>query len=177
MNLIEELTWRGLIQDITPQTEEQLNKELTARYVGFDPTADSLHIGNLVPIMLLTHLQRSGHKPYALIGGATARVGDPSGQTQARQLLTTELIQHNLAAQQKQLVQCLKFGTGPTDAEIIKHYDWFKDVTFLDCIRDVGKHITISYMMRKDSVKSRLDTGMSFTEFAYQLIQGYDFYH
>lgn len=177
MNLIEELTWRGLIQDITPDTEEQLNKELTAGYIGFDPTADSLHIGNLVPIMLLTHLQRCGHKPYVLIGGATGRVGDPSGKTQERQLLTSELINHNLAAQRKQLEQFLKFGNGPTDAEIVNNYDWFKDFTFLDFIRDVGKHITINYMLSKDSVKNRLETGMSFTEFTYQLIQGYDFYH
>ncbi len=177
MNLIEELEWRGLIQDITPDTKEQLEKELTRGYVGFDPTADSLHIGNLVPIMLLTHLQRCGHKPYALIGGATGRVGDPSGKTQERQLLTAEIIEHNLASQKKQLEQFLKFGDGPTDAEIVNNYDWFKEFTFLDFIRDVGKHITINYMMSKDSVKTRLETGMSFTEFSYQLIQGYDFYH
>ena len=177
MNLIEELEWRGLIQDITPETKEQLEKELTKGYVGFDPTADSLHIGNLVPIMLLTHLQRCGHKPYALIGGATGRVGDPSGKTQERQLLTTELIEYNLAAQKKQLEQFLKFGNGPTDAEIVNNYDWFKEFSFLDFIREVGKHITINYMMSKDSVKTRLDSGMSFTEFSYQLIQGYDFYH
>ncbi|NEN24946.1 tyrosine--tRNA ligase [Cryomorpha ignava] len=177
MNLIEELAWRGLIQDITPETEEQLNKELTSGYVGFDPTADSLHIGNLVPIMLLTHLQRSGHKPFALIGGATGRVGDPSGKTQERQLLTTEIIEHNLASQKKQLEQFLKFGDGPTDAEIVNNYEWFKKFTFLDFIRDVGKHITINYMMSKDSVKNRLESGMSFTEFSYQLIQGYDFYY
>jgi len=177
MNLIEELEWRGLIQDITPDTKEQLARELTKGYVGFDPTADSLHIGNLVPIMLLTHLQRSGHKPYALIGGATGRVGDPSGKTQERQLLTPELIEYNLAAQKKQLEQFLKFGSGPTDAEIVNNYDWFKEFSFLDFIREVGKHLTINYMMSKDSVKTRLDSGMSFTEFSYQLIQGYDFYH
>lgn len=177
MNLIEELEWRGLIQDITPDTKEQLEKELTSGYVGFDPTADSLHIGNLVPIMLLTHLQRCGHKPYALIGGATGRVGDPSGKTQERQLLTPELIEYNLAAQKKQLEQFLTFGSGPTDAEIVNNYDWFKDFSFLDFIRDVGKHLTINYMMSKDSVKTRLDSGMSFTEFSYQLIQGYDFFH
>ncbi len=177
MNLIEELEWRGLIQDITPDTKEQLARELTKGYVGFDPTADSLHIGNLVPIMLLTHLQRCGHKPYALIGGATGRVGDPSGKTQERQLLTPELIEYNLAAQKKQLEQFLKFGSGPTDAEIVNNYDWFKEFSFLDFIREVGKHLTINYMMSKDSVKTRLDSGMSFTEFSYQLIQGYDFYH
>lgn len=177
MNLIDELEWRGLIQDITPETKEQLEKELTRGYVGFDPTADSLHIGNLVPIMLLTHLQRSGHKPFVLIGGATGRVGDPSGKTQERQLLTTETIEHNLASQKKQLQQFLKFGDGPTDAEVVNNYDWFKEFSFLDFIREVGKHITINYMMSKDSVKTRLDSGMSFTEFSYQLIQGYDFYY
>lgn len=177
MNLIDELEWRGLIHDVTPGTKEQIEKELTKGYVGFDPTADSLHIGNLVPIMLLTHLQRSGHKPVVLIGGATGRVGDPSGKTQERQLLTTEIIEHNLAAQKKQLEQFLKFGDGPTDAEVVNNYDWFKDWSFLDFIREVGKHITINYMLSKDSVKNRIDTGMSFTEFSYQLIQGYDFYH
>lgn len=177
MNLIDELEWRGLIHDVTPGTKEQIEKELTKGYVGFDPTADSLHIGNLVPIMLLTHLQRCGHKPVALIGGATGRVGDPSGKTQERQLLTTEIIEHNLAAQKKQLEQFLKFGDGPTDAEIVNNYDWFKEWSFLDFIREVGKHITINYMLSKDSVKNRIDTGMSFTEFSYQLIQGFDFYH
>lgn len=177
MNLIDELEWRGLIHDVTPGTKEQIEKELTKGYVGFDPTADSLHIGNLVPIMLLTHLQRSGHKPVALIGGATGRVGDPSGKTQERQLLTAEIIEHNLAAQKKQLEQFLKFGDGATDAEIVNNYDWFKNWSFLDFIREVGKHITINYMLSKDSVKNRIDTGMSFTEFSYQLIQGFDFYH
>lgn len=177
MNLIDELEWRGLIQDITPGTKEQLEKELTRGYVGFDPTADSLHIGNLVPIMLLTHLQRSGHKPFVLIGGATGRVGDPSGKTQERQLLTTDIIEHNLASQRKQLQRFLKFGNEPTDAVVINNYDWFKDFSFLDFIREVGKHMTINYMMSKDSVKTRLDTGMSFTEFSYQLIQGYDYYY
>ena len=177
MNLIDDLEWRGLIQDITPGTKEQLEKQLTRGYVGFDPTADSLHIGNLVPIMLLTHLQRAGHKPFVLIGGATGRVGDPSGKTQERQLLTTEIIEHNLASQKKQLEQFLKFGNESTDAEVVNNYDWFKEYSFLDFIREVGKHITINYMMSKDSVKTRLDTGMSFTEFSYQLIQGYDFYY
>lgn len=177
MNLIEELEWRGLVHDVTPGTKEQVENELTRGYVGFDPTADSLHIGNLVPIMLLTHLQRCGHKPIALVGGATGRVGDPSGKTRERQLLTSELIDHNLSAQKKQLEQFLKFGDGPTDAEIVNNYDWFKDWSFLDFIREVGKHITINYMLSKDSVKNRLDSGMSFTEFSYQLIQGFDFYH
>lgn len=177
MSLIEELTWRGLIHDMTPDTEEQLAKEITRGYVGFDPTADSLHIGNLVPIMLLAHLQRAGHKPVALVGGATGRVGDPSGKTQERQLLTPEIIEHNLSCQEKQLKQFLKFGDGPTDAMMVNNYDWFKDWTFLDFIREVGKHISVNYMLSKDSVKNRLETGMSFTEFTYQLIQGYDFVH
>jgi len=177
MSLIQELKWRGLIQDITPGTEEQLAEEITSGYVGFDPTADSLHIGNLVPIMLLVHLQRSGHKPYVLIGGATGRVGDPSGKTQERQLLSTEIIEHNLDCQKKQLEHFIEFGDGPTDAVLVNNYDWFKDWSFLDFIRDVGKHITINYMLAKDSVKNRLEAGMSFTEFTYQLIQGYDFYH
>ncbi len=177
MSLLEELTWRGLIHDITPGIEAQLAKGITSGYVGFDPTADSLHIGNLVPIMLLVHLQRAGHKPFALIGGATGRVGDPSGKTQERQLLSHEDIEHNLACQKKQLEQFLVFGSGPTDAEIVNNYDWFKDFTFLDFIREVGKHLTVNYMLAKDSVKNRIDSGMSFTEFSYQLIQGFDFYH
>ncbi len=175
--LIEELKWRGLIHDVTPGTEEQLNKEITRGYVGFDPTADSLHIGNLVPIMLLTHLQRSGHKPVVLVGGATGRVGDPSGKTQERKLLSVEDIEYNLSAQKAQLERFLDFGDGPTDAVMVNNYDWFKDISFLDFIRDAGKHISINYMLAKDSVKTRLETGMSFTEFTYQLIQGYDFYH
>lgn len=177
MGLIDELRWRGLIQDITPGLEEQLSKESTSGYVGFDPTADSLHIGNLVPIMLLVHLQRAGHKPFALVGGATGRVGDPSGKTQERQLLSPEIIEHNLSSQKAQLEQFLKFGDGETDAVMVNNYDWFKDFSFLDFIRDVGKHMSVNYMMAKDSVKTRLDSGMSFTEFSYQLIQGYDFYH
>jgi len=177
MSLIDELKWRGLVHDATPGTGEQLEKERTVGYVGFDPTADSLHIGNLVPIMLLVHLQRAGHKPVALVGGATGRVGDPSGKTAERQLLTTETIEHNLSCQKAQLERFMKFGDGPTDAVAVNNYDWFKEWSFLDFIRDVGKHITINYMMSKDSVKNRLETGMSFTEFTYQLIQGYDFYH
>lgn len=175
--LIEELKWRGLIHDVTPGTDEQLDKEITKGYVGFDPTADSLHIGNLVPIMLLTYLQRAGHKPVALVGGATGRVGDPSGKTQERKLLSVEEIDGNVAAIKSQLQQFLKFGEGKTDAVMVNNYDWFKDFSFLDFIRDAGKHITINYMLAKDSVQSRLESGMSFTEFSYQLIQGYDFFH
>lgn len=176
MNLIEELKWRGLLHDVMPGTEELLGKEMVRGYVGFDPTADSLHIGNLVPVMLLVHLQRAGHKPYALVGGATGRVGDPSGKTQERQLLDTDTIQHNLDSQKKQLEYFLDFDCGDNSAEVVNNYDWFKDFTFLDFIRDVGKHITVNYMMAKDSVKKRLESGMSFTEFTYQLVQGYDFY-
>lgn len=176
-DFIEELQWRGLIHDVTPGTAEQLQKEMTTGYVGFDPTADSLHIGNLIPVTLLTHFQRCGHKPMVLVGGATGRVGDPSGKTEERKLLSTEQIDHNLACQQKQLEKFLDFETGDNRAEIVNNYDWFKDIGFLDFIRDAGKHITINYMLAKDSVKTRLETGMSFTEFSYQLIQGYDFYH
>ena len=178
-NLIEELKWRGLIQDIMPGTVEQLNKEMTSGYIGFDPTADSLHIGNLVPIMLLAFLQRCGHKPIALIGGATGMVGDPSGKSEERNLLSEEVLQHNLACVKKQLEKFLNFNTAtPNAAEMVNNYDWFKDFTFLDFIRDVGKHISINYMLAQDSVKKRVDgeTGMSFTEFTYQLVQGYDFY-
>src|SRR5436305_631905 len=179
MSLIEELRWRGMIQDIMPGTEEQLNKEMTAGYVGFDPTADSLHIGNLVPIMLLVHLQSCGHKPIALVGGATGMVGDPSGKSEERNLLNEDILQHNLSCVKKQLEKFLDFdSTHTTAAEMVNNYDWFKEITFLDFIRDVGKHISINYMMAKDSVKKRLEgeTGMSFTEFTYQLVQGYDFY-
>jgi tyrosyl-tRNA synthetase len=177
MNLIEELTWRGMIHDIMPGTEEQLAKEITSGYVGFDPTADSLHIGNLVPVMLLKFLQLSGNKPIALVGGATGMVGDPSGKSAERQLLSLDDINHNLNCQKKQLEQFLDFDCGDNSAEIVNNYDWFKDINLLDFIRDTGKHITVSYMMSKDSVKSRLESGMSFTEFTYQLIQGYDFLH
>jgi len=179
MNLIEELKWRGLIQDIIPGTEEQLNKEMTSGYIGFDPTADSLHIGSLVPIMLLTHLQRAGHKPVALVGGATGMVGDPSGKSEERNLLDEETLQRNLAGVKKQLEKYLDFDKSkPNTAEIVNNYDWFKEMTFLQFIRDVGKHISVNYMMAKDSVKKRLEgeMGMSFTEFTYQLVQGYDFY-
>ena len=179
MNLIEELRWRGMIQDIMPGTEEQLNKELTSAYIGFDPTADSLHIGSLVPILLLVHLQKAGHKPYALVGGATGMVGDPSGKSEERNLLSEEVLNHNVRGVQKQLEKFLDFDASKSNAaEIVNNYDWFKNFSFLNFIRDVGKHITVNYMMSKDSVKKRLegDTGMSFTEFTYQLVQGYDFY-
>jgi tyrosyl-tRNA synthetase len=179
-NLIAELQWRGMIQDIMPGTEDQLNKEMTTGYIGFDPTADSLHIGNLVPIILLNHLQRCGHKPIALVGGATGMVGDPSGKSEERNLLSEETLSHNLAGVKKQLERFIDFDAAkPNAAEIANNYDWFKDFGFLDFIRDVGKHITVNYMMSKDSVKKRLegDAGMSFTEFTYQLVQGYDFYY
>ncbi len=178
MNLIEELRWRGMIQDIMPGTEEQLKKEITSAYIGFDPTADSLHIGSLVPILLLVHLQKAGHKPYALVGGATGMVGDPSGKSEERNLLSEEILQHNQAGIKKQLEKFLDFTCGDTSAVMVNNYDWFKDFSFLDFIRDVGKHITVNYMMSKDSAKKRLEgeTGMSFTEFTYQLVQGYDFY-
>lgn len=180
MNLVEELRWRGMIQDIMPGTEEQLLKEMTTAYIGFDPTADSLHIGSLVPILLLVHLQKAGHKPIALVGGATGMVGDPSGKSEERNLLGEETLTRNVAGVKKQLEKFLDFDTSlPNPAEMANNYDWFKNVSFLHFIRDAGKHITVNYMMAKDSVKKRLDgdTGMSFTEFTYQLIQGYDFYH
>ena len=176
MKLVDELKWRGMIHDIMPGTEELLNSKTISGYVGFDPTADSLHIGNLVPIMLLVHLQRSGHNPIALIGGATGMVGDPSGKSQERNLLDADTLAHNIAGQKKQLLKFLDFE-GKNKAELVNNYDWFKEFNFLDFIRDVGKHITINYMMAKDSVKTRLETGLSFTEFSYQLVQGYDFYH
>ena len=176
MNFIDELTWRGMIHDMTPGTAEQLQKEMTSGYIGFDPTADSLHIGNLVPVMLLLHFQRCGHKPFVLVGGATGRVGDPSGKTEERKLLSVEDINHNLECQKNQLMKFLNFKDGENKAEVVNNYDWFKEFNFLDFIRDVGKHITINYMLSKDSVKKRLDSGMSFTEFSYQLVQGYDFY-
>ena len=177
MNFVEEMKWRGMIHDIMPGTEEQLQKEMTSAYIGFDPTADSLHIGSLVQIMTLVHLQRSGHKPFALVGGATGMVGDPSGKSKERNLLSTDILEHNLKCVQKQLARFLDFDCGENSAEIVNNFDWFKGFGFLDFIRDVGKHISINYMMAKDSVKSRLETGMSFTEFTYQLVQGYDFYH
>lgn len=179
MNIIEELRWRGMLQDIMPGTEEQLLKEQTSVYIGFDPTADSLHIGSLVPILLLVHLQKAGHKPFALVGGATGMVGDPSGKSEERNLLSEEVLTYNVKCVQKQLEKFLNFDEELTNcAEIVNNYDWFKDFSFLNFIRDVGKHITVNYMMSKDSVKKRLEgeNGMSFTEFTYQLVQGYDFY-
>src|ERR1700759_3096848 len=179
MNLIEELKWRGMIQDIMPGTEEQLNKEMTAGYIGFYPPSDSLHIGSLVPILLLVHMQKAGHKPVALVGGATGMVGDPSGKSEERNLLSEDVLNHNLSCVKKQLEKFLDFNSAiPNSAELVNNYDWFKGISFLNFIRDVGKHITVNYMMSKDSVKKRLegDNGMSFTEFTYQLVQGYDFY-
>ena len=176
MNFVEELKWRGMIHDIMPGTEDQFEKEMTSAYIGFDPTADSLHIGSLVQIMILVHLQKCGHKPFALVGGATGMVGDPSGKSKERNLLDEKTLNHNLTSVQKQLEQFLDFDCGANSAEVVNNYDWFKEFNFLDFIRDVGKHMSVNYMMAKDSVKSRLETGMSFTEFSYQLVQGYDFY-
>ena len=182
MNFVEELRWRGMIQEIMPGTEEQLQKELTAGYVGIDPTADSLHIGHLVGVMMLKHLQRAGHKPIALIGGATGMIGDPSMKSAERQLLDEETLLKNQAGIKKQLAKFLDFDSdAPNAAVLVNNYDWMKEFTFLDFIRDVGKHITVNYMMAKDSVKKRLSSdskeGLSFTEFSYQLMQAYDFLH
>jgi len=179
MTLIEELRWRGMLQDIMPGTEEQLNKEMTSAYIGFDPTADSLHIGSLVPILLLVHLQKAGHKPIALIGGATGMIGDPSGKSEERNLLSREQLDINVAGIRKRLEKHLDFNPElKNGAELVNNYDWFKAIGFIDFLRDVGKHITVNYMMAKDSVKKRIegDTGISYTEFAYQLMQGYDYY-
>lgn len=174
-NFVEELTWRGMVHDVMPGTEELLTKESIAGYIGFDPTADSLHIGNLVQIMTLVHFQRCGHKPVALVGGATGMVGDPSGKSAERNLLSEDILNHNLQSVKKQLEKFLDFS-GNNAAEMVNNYDWFKEIRFLDFIRDVGKHITVNYMMAKDSVQKRLESGLSFTEFSYQLVQGYDFY-
>lgn len=177
-NLVEELKWRGLVHDTMPGTEELLMKEMVTGYAGFDPTADSLHIGNLVPMTLLYWLQKAGHKPVALVGGATGMVGDPSGKSAERKLLDNDTLQHNLNCQKNQLMQFLDFQNGENKAEMVNNFDWFKDISFLDFLREVGKHITVSYMMSKDSVKNRLENaGISFTEFSYQLIQGFDFCH
>ena len=182
-NFIEELRWRGMIQDIMPETEQHLMEGLRAAYVGIDPTADSLHIGHLVGVMMLRHLQNCGHKPYALVGGATGMIGDPSGKSAERNLLTEEVLAHNIKGIQKQLAKFLDFESeAPNRAELVNNYDWMKEFSFLSFIRDIGKHITVNYMMAKDSVKKRFDPnentdGMSFTEFSYQLLQGYDFLH
>ena len=176
-NFIEELQWRGMVQDMTPGTTEQLAKEMTSAYIGFDPTAKSLHIGNLATIMLLKHFQLAGHKPFVLVGGATGMVGDPSGKSEERNLLDEETLKLNQEAVKAQLTRFLDFEDGENAAVMVNNYDWFKDIGFLSFLRDAGKHITVNYMMAKDSVKSRLETGLSFTEFSYQLLQGYDFYH
>jgi tyrosyl-tRNA synthetase len=179
-NFVAELGWRGMIHDMTPGTEEQLTKEMTTAYVGIDPTADSLHIGHLVGIMMLKHLQMAGHRPLALVGGATGMIGDPSGKSQERNLLDEKSLRHNQECIQRQLEKFLDFKTEvPNKAELVNNYDWMKGYTFLEFIRDIGKHLTVNYMMSKDSVKKRLDpesgSGMSFTEFTYQLVQGFDF--
>jgi tyrosyl-tRNA synthetase len=178
MNLIKELTWRGMIQDVMPGTEEQLDKEATTGYIGFDPTSDSLHIGSLVPILLLIHLQKAGHKPIALVGGATGMIGDPSGKSDERNLLEEDQLHKNLEGIKKQLSKFLDFNSkDPKAPEIVNNYDWFKGITFIDFLRDIGKHITVNYMMAKESVRKRIEgeTGISYTEFAYQLMQGYDY--
>lgn len=176
-NFVEELRWRGMLHDIMPGTEELLKKEMVSGYIGFDPTADSLHIGHLVQIMTLLQFQQCGHKPYALIGGATGMVGDPSGKSAERNLLSEGALRHNESCVKKQLEKFLDFSANsPNAAAMVNNYDWFKEFTFLDFIREVGKHITVSYMMAKDSVQKRLESGLSFTEFTYQLVQGYDFY-
>ncbi|MCO5248490.1 MAG: tyrosine--tRNA ligase [Chitinophagales bacterium] len=179
MSLIEELEWRGLIQDMTPGTKELFAKEKVRAYIGFDPTADSLHIGSMVPIIILMHIQRHGHVPFALVGGATGMVGDPSGKSKERNLLDDTTLQKNLNGIKKQLSKFLDFDNKDNSAQLVNNYDWFKGMGFLEFIRDVGKHISVNYMMAKDSVKQRFtgDVGISFTEFSYQLIQGYDFYH
>jgi tyrosyl-tRNA synthetase len=180
-NFVEELRWRGMLQDVMPGTEEMLNKEMVTGYIGFDPTADSLGVGNLVQIMTLLHFQQCGHKPIALVGGATGMVGDPSGKSAERNLLSEDILAHNLACQKKQLEKFLDFNCGANSATIVNNYDWFKNMSFIEFIRDTGKHITVNYMMAKDSVKKRIAgedrEGMSFTEFTYQLVQGYDFYY
>lgn len=177
MNFIEELQWRGMIHDVTPGTEEQLQKELTTAYIGFDPTSDSLHIGNLAAIMMLVHLQRSGHKPIALIGGATGMIGDPSGKSEERNLLDERVLRYNQQAIRTQLEKFLDFNCGSHSAEMVNNYDWTHSLGVLDFLREVGKHITVNYMIAKDSVKNRMESGsgISFTEFSYQLVQGYDF--
>ena len=175
-NFIEELRWRGMLHDMMPGTEEQLSKEMTAAYIGFDPTAASLHIGNLATIMLLKHFQLCGHKPFALVGGATGMIGDPSGKVAEREFLSEETLRFNQDSIKKQLEKFLDFNSGENSAEMVNNYDWFKEFSFLGFLREAGKHLSVNYMMSKDSVKKRLETGISFTEFSYQLLQGYDFY-
>jgi len=178
MSFVDELRWRGMIHDVTPGTAEQLEKEMTTAYVGIDPTADSLHIGHLVSIMMLKHLQLAGHKPLALVGGATGMIGDPSGKSEERNLLSEDLLRHNQECIKVQLLKFLDFDESkPNHAEIVNNYDWMKEFSFLRFLREVGKHLTVNYMMAKDSVQKRLETGLSFTEFTYQLVQGYDFLH
>jgi tyrosyl-tRNA synthetase len=177
MNFIEELRWRGMLQDMIPGLEDQLAKEMTVAYIGFDPTAPSLHIGNLAAIMLLKHFQLCGHKPIALVGGATGMIGDPSGKAAEREFLSEETLRANQIGIQKQLEKFIEFHAGANSAEVVNNYDWFKEFSFLGFLRDAGKFLTVNYMMSKDSVKNRLETGISFTEFSYQLLQGYDFYH
>lgn len=176
-NFVEELRWRGMLFDMMPGTEEFLNKGMATGYIGFDPTADSLGVGNMVQVMTLLHFQQCGHKPIALIGGATGMVGDPSGKSAERNLLDEATLQHNIESQKKQLGKFLQFGSGDNAAELVNNYDWMKSFSFLDFLREAGKYITISYMMAKDSVQTRLERGISFTEFSYQLLQGYDFYY
>ncbi len=176
-NFVEELRWRGMVQDIIPGTEEMLSRERVTGYVGFDPTADSLHVGSLIPILLLMHLQRAGHKPIAVVGGATGMVGDPSGKSDERNLLDEATLNKNVDGIQKQLSKFLDFRVGENSAQLVNNYDWMKNFSFIQFIRDVGKHVTVNYMSAKDSVKSRIETGISFTEFSYQLLQGYDFVH
>lgn len=175
-NFIDELRWRGMLHDMMPGTEEQLQKEVTSAYIGFDPTASSLHIGNLATIMLLKHFQLAGHKPFALVGGATGMIGDPSGKAAEREFLSEETLRYNQECIKKQLAKFLDFDCGENSAELVNNYDWFKEFSFLGFLRDAGKHLSVNYMMSKDSVKKRLETGISFTEFSYQLLQGYDFY-
>jgi len=179
MKFVDELRWRGMLHDIMPGTEDLLNKGMASGYIGFDPTADSLHVGSLAQIMTMIHFQQAGHKPFALVGGATGMVGDPSGKSSERNLLSEDVLQYNLNGIKKQLEKFLDFNSGANSAQMVNNYDWFKELTFLNFIRDVGKHITINYMMAKDSVKNRIssEAGMSFTEFTYQLVQGYDFYY
>jgi len=177
MNFIEELRWRGMIHDMTPGTEEQMLKEMTSAYIGYDPTSDSLHIGNLASIMMLVHLQRAGHKPFALVGGATGMIGDPSGKSEERNLLDETVLWHNQDCIRKQLEKFLDFNCGMNSAELVNNYDWMKEFSFLNFLREVGKHITVNYMVAKDSVKKRMESGsgISFTEFTYQLVQGFDY--